>query len=237
MFEPATYSSICYCHLAHTIINTFRICFFQFGSYWLTDNITYIYSIMKTICCSEKFNHWGSSWGLKSTFPWYENSSLPVQLFLWLIKIKFRLTKLEQTIIVTQLIATHSYSVYSLIHKKYWRISSPELKELRCRLSHPYKRKMLNKPKINNSLRSIRVWRSQSKPLSQNCRDKQVDPTRRNLLRNQCQSKILNYNWQIAGGSIWTSLRIKNPREVWLWGNGGEDTFMSFTPRIPSSFS
>lgn len=36
-----------------------------------------------------------------------------------LVKIKFRLAKLEQTIIVNQLIAVHSYSIYSVIFLKY----------------------------------------------------------------------------------------------------------------------
>ena len=39
----------------------------------------------------------------------------------------------------------------------------------------------------------------------------------------------LNFNWQIAGSSMWTSLQIKNSKGIqpWIWGHTFEFTFKS----------
>ena len=111
-------------------------------------------------------------------------------------------------------------------------VSRPACKELRGRHSILTTSKKLNKWKINDS--------------SQNCQRSEVTgQTAAPKLEKQLQrittyrkqkpprepvmaQENLNCNWQIAGGSVWTNLRLKNSRGP---SDRGPHTFVSFTSR------
>lgn len=93
------------------------------------------------------------------------------------------------------------------------------------------------------------MYKVLSASVLQNWRARQVDtenhisleqkPMSRNLCENQCQAKkgILMCKWQIAGGSAWTSLRVRISRAA-QFKAGYAHTFVSLSPgALPGSHS